>query len=247
MSASALRSPVGTVPQADELAVLPALQSLMPGLRRGQVVSVDGGGSLPLALAAGASSEGAWCAVVGMPECGVLAASDMGVDPGRLLLVDEPGGRWPEVVATLLGPVEVVLLRPRARPSVVEVRRLTAHARRHGAVLVVAGAWQGAYLRLRVASSLWTGLGDGHGHLRGRRVQVVAEGKGRPRAAWLWLPDPDGKVASAGLAAVEAGAEVVETGLDPGVEPSGGLPAEVAGGARPARWWPGVRTGPSSP
>jgi hypothetical protein len=229
MSAFALRTPVEGAPQADTLAVLPALQSLVPGLRRGQVVSVDGGGSLPLALTAGASAEGAWCAVVGMPECGVLAASDMGVDPGRLLLVDEPGGRWPEVVATLLGPVEVVLLRPPARPSVVEVRRLTAHARRHGAVLVVAGAWQGAYLRLRVASSLWTGLGDGHGHLRGRRVQVVAEGKGRPRAAWLWLPDSDGKVASAGLAAVEAGAEVVETGVEPGVEPDGELPAEVAG------------------
>jgi hypothetical protein len=225
MSASALRTPVEGALQADTLAVLPSLQSLVPWLRRGQVVSVDGGGSLPLALAAGASAEGAWCAVVGMPECGVLAASDMGVDPGRLLLVDEPGGRWPEVVATLLGPVEVVLLRPPAQPSVVEVRRLTAHARRHGAVLVVAGAWQGAYLRLRVASSLWTGLGDGHGHLRGRRVQVVAEGKGRPRAAWLWLPDPDGKVAFA----VEAGAEVVETGVEPGVEPDRELPAEVAG------------------
>jgi hypothetical protein len=60
-------------------------------------------------------------------------------------------------------------------------------------------------------------------------VQVVAEGKGRPRAAWLWLPDPDGKVASAGLAAVEAGAEVVETGVEPGVPPDGELPAEVAG------------------
>ncbi len=144
--------------------------------------------------------------------------------------MDEPGGRWPEVVATLLGPVEVVLLRPSARPSVVEVRRLTAHARRHGAVLVVAGAWQGAYLRLRVASSLWTGLGDGHGHLRGRRVQVVAEGKGRPRAAWLSASGSGRQSpASAGLAAVEAGAEVVETGVEPGVEPDGELPTEVAG------------------
>lgn len=185
------------------LPVLPSLRGLLPGLRRGQVVSVDHGGSLPLALAAGASAEGSWCAVVGMAECGVLAASQMGVDLGRLLLVDEPGERWPEVVATLLGAVEVVLLRPPVRPSSVDVRRLTAHVRRHGAVLVVAGGWDGAQLRLRVASSMWTGLGDGHGHLRGRRVQVVAEGKGRPETAWLWLPGPDGSVEAADLAVDE--------------------------------------------
>jgi len=205
--------------EADLLPVLPALRSLVPGLRRGQVVSVDGVGALSLALAAGRSAEGGWCAVVGMPECGVLAAAGMGVDPGRLLLVDEPGERWPEVVATLLGAVEVVLLRPPVRPSTVETRRLAAHARRYGAVLVVAGTWEDAHLRMRVASSLWTGLGDGYGHLRGRRVQVVVEGKGRPRAAWLWLPGPDGRVATADLAAVET--------VQPAV--MSGVPVEVAG------------------
>jgi hypothetical protein len=201
--------------------VLPPLRSLLPGLRRGQVVSVESAGTLSSALAAGVSAEGAWCAVVGMPEWGVLAAAGMGLDPERLLLVDEPGQRWPEVVATLLGAVEVVLLRPPVSPSAVVVRRLTAYARRHGAALVVTGQWEGAYLRLRVASSLWTGLDDGHGHLRGRRVQLVAEGKGPPRAAWLWLPGPDGRVSVADLAAVEVGdeggAEAVE------------FPVEVAG------------------
>jgi hypothetical protein len=192
------------VAEADLLPVLPALQSLMPGLRRGQVVSVDGGGALSSALAAGISAEDGWCAVVGMPEFGVLAAVGMGVKPGRLLQIDEPGERWPEVVATLLGPVDMVLLRPPVRPSAVQVRRLTAHARRQGGVLVVAGAWPGAYLRFRVASSLWTGLGDGHGHLRGRRAHVVVEGKGRPRDAWLWLPGPDGRVEAADLAPVVA-------------------------------------------
>lgn len=127
----------------------------------------------------------------------------MGVDPQRLLLVDEPGERWPEVVATMLGAVEMVLLRPPVSPSAVQVRRLTAHARRHGAVLVVAGPWEGAQVRLWVASSLWTGLSDGHGHLRGRRVQVVAEGKGPPQRSWLWLPGPDGTVGPADLVPVE--------------------------------------------
>ncbi|MGH8774003.1 MAG: hypothetical protein ACRDWI_02165 [Jiangellaceae bacterium] len=185
------------------LPVLPALRGLLPGLRRGQVVSIEGGGSLALAFAAGASAEGSWCAVVGMPDCGVLAAAGMGVDLARLLLIDEPGPRWAEVVATLVGSVEVVLLRPPVRPSSVEVRRLTAHARRHGGVLVVAGGWTGAPLRLRVVSSIWTGLGDGHGNLRGRRVRVVAEGKGRPETAWLWLPGPDGSVEAADVAVDE--------------------------------------------
>lgn len=189
--------------QPDLLPVLPALRGVLPGLRRGQVVSVDGLGALATALAAGVSADGGWCAAVGMPDLGVLAAVAMGMDPQRLLLVDEPGERWPEVVATMLGAVELVLLRPPVSPSAVQVRRLTAHARRHGAVLVVAGPWEGAQVRLRVASSLWTGLSDGHGHLRGRRVQVVAEGKGPPQRSWLWLPGPDGTVGPADLVPVE--------------------------------------------
>jgi hypothetical protein len=194
--------PTGIDP--DLLPVLPALRGVLPGLRRGQVVAVDGSGALATALAAGVSADGGWCAAVGMPDLGVLAAVAMGVDPQRLLLVDEPGERWPEVVATMLGAIELVLLRPPVSPSAVHVRRLTAHARRHGAVLVVTGPWDGAQVRLRVASSLWTGLSDGHGHLRGRRVQVVAEGKGPPRKAWLWLPGPDGTVGPADLVPVEA-------------------------------------------
>lgn len=190
--------------EAGLLPVLPALRGLLPGLRRGQVVSVDEVGALSTALVAGASEGGAWCAMVGLPECGVLAAAGSGMSLDRLMLVDEPGERWAEVVAILLGAVEVVVLRPPARPSVTEVRRLTAFARQHGAALVVTGAsWEGAQVRLRVASSVWTGLGDGHGHLRGRRVQVVAEGKGSPRAEWLWLPGPDGEITVAGLAAVD--------------------------------------------
>ncbi len=188
--------------EPDQLPVLPALRSVLSGLRRGQVVSVDGG-SLATTLAAGVSADGGWCAAVGMSDLGVLAAVAMGVDPQRLLLVDEPGERWPEVVAAMLGAVELVLLRPPVPPSAVQVRRLTAHARRHGAVLVTTGPWEGAQLRLRVASSLWTGLSDGHGHLRGRRVQVVVEGKGPPRRAWLWLPGPDGAIGPADLVPVE--------------------------------------------
>jgi hypothetical protein len=203
MTALLAPTPDAAVTEPDLLPVLPALQGVLPGLRRGQVVSVDGAGALITALAAGVSEGGGWCAAVGMPDLGVLAAVAMGVDPQRLLLVDEPGERWPEVVATMFGAVELVLLRPPGPPSAVQVRRLTAHARRHGAVLVVTGPWEGAQVRLEVVSSLWTGLSDGHGHLRGRRVQVVVEGKGPPRRAWLWLPGPDGAISPADLVPVE--------------------------------------------
>src|SRR4051812_28950180 len=115
-------------PGEDVVPVVPPLAGLFPdgGLRRGSVVSVPEAGSLPLALAAGASAAGGWCAAVGMPEVGVVAAAGMGVDLDRLLLVDEPGERWAEVAAALLDGVEMVLLRPPGRPSAGVVRRLTA-------------------------------------------------------------------------------------------------------------------------
>jgi len=183
------------------LPVLPALSGLLPGgLRRGCVIAVERPGLLCVTLAAGASAAGEWCAVVGMPQLGVRAAADVGVDVDRLLLVPDPGSRWPQVVAALLEGCELVLLRPPARPSAQVTRRLAAHARRSGGALVVAGGWEGANLWLRVTCSQWVGIGTGHGRLRGRRVQVIAGGRGsgaRPRVQWWWLPGPDGAVAVA--------------------------------------------------
>lgn len=192
--------------EAAHLPVLSPLRPVLPGLRRGQVVQVDGVGALAYALMAGASAAGSWCAVVGVPEFGVPSAAAMGCEPERLLLVDEPGERWVDAVAVLLEAVDVVLVRPPARPPSPVVRRLAAVARTSGSCLLVAGEWEGAMTRVRVASSLWTGLGAGHGHLRGRRVNVVAQGRGaaggRPRSVWVWLPGPDGSVSPAGLVSV---------------------------------------------
>ena len=180
------------------LPVLPALQELLPGgLRRGSVIATEHWGLLCLALAAGASAAGAWCAVVGLPHIGVAAAADAGLDPGRMLLIADPGTGWPQVVASLLDGCELVLLRPPDRPSAQLRRRLEATVRRFGGVLVVAGDWDGAQTRLVVAYQEWAGIGAGHGRLRGRRAQVVADGRGaaaQRRAQWLWLPGPDGSV-----------------------------------------------------
>src|ERR1700749_1116989 len=123
------------------LPVLPALRGLLPrgGLARGSVVAVAEFGLLCLALAGGASADGAWCGITGIPEAGVLAAAALGLDAGRTLLVPVPGPSWPQVVASLLDGCELVLLRPPARtPASAQVRqRLEATLRRGRGVLVV--------------------------------------------------------------------------------------------------------------
>jgi hypothetical protein len=189
-------------PRDRVLPVLPALRGLFPheGLQRGSVVAVPGGGLLSLAIAAGASAAGAWCAVVGQPELGVRAAAGVGVDPARMLLVGAPGERWPQVTAALLDGCELVLICPPAQPAPHVKRHVEATLRRAGGVLVVTGDWAGAQARLWVDAQQWAGMGQGHGRLMRRRVHVLASGRGaatRPAHRWLWLPGPDGGVATA--------------------------------------------------
>ena len=189
------------VPDGGRLPVLPALRGLLPGgLQRGTVVAAGHWSLLCLAVAAGASAAGAWCAAVGLPQLGVAAAAGIGLDPGRMLLIPDPSAGWPQVVASLLDGCEIVLVHPPGRPSAQVRTRLAATLRRCGGVLVVAGGWDGAQVRLHVTRHEWAGIGDGHGRLRARRVQVTADGRGvaaRSRAQWLWLPGPDGSMSIA--------------------------------------------------
>jgi len=200
-------APVPGPPETGLLPVMPALRDLMPrgGLTRGSVVTVPEFGLLSLALAAGASADaasadGAWCAVAGIPEAGLVAAVGLGLDLDRTLLVPDQGSAWPQVVASLLDGCEVVLLRPPSRASAQVRQRLEATLRRARGVLLVAGDWPGAQVRLRVAAQGWTGLGNGHGRLRACCAEVIADGRGeaaRARSRWLWLPAEDGTVAVA--------------------------------------------------
>ncbi|MGH9172497.1 MAG: hypothetical protein ACRD0Z_16780 [Acidimicrobiales bacterium] len=181
-----------------------ALQEILPGrgLQRGTTVLIEPGaasGSTTLALEmlAGVSVGGYWCAVAGAPELGLVAASERGIDLGRLLLVPSLGAadRWPQVVATLFDAVDVVLFvpPPAVRPS--DARRLSARSKERGSVLVVLDrkkSWSGpSDLRCTVTRSEWAGLSKGYGLLRERGYEVEVSGRGaaaRPLRAPLRLP-----------------------------------------------------------
>jgi hypothetical protein len=151
----------------------------------------------------------------------------MGAEPGRLMLVPEPGPGWPQVVASMLEACEVVVVQPPDPPSAQARRRLEGVLRRGGGVLIAAGAWDGAPVRLRVTQRSWAGIGDGHGRLRACRAEVLAEGRGaaaRPRRQWLWLPGPDGTVTVDETAAARPAVPTWATG---GLDPLAG--ADLAG------------------
>ncbi|BEL09040.1 hypothetical protein Q0Z83_072310 [Actinoplanes sichuanensis] len=159
------------------------------GLRAG--ISAGGGTSLLLALLSAASRSGAWCAVVGMPALGAVAAAESGIVLERLALVPEPGPDWPTVVAALIDGVDVVVVAVPGPVSAGIAGRLAARARQRGSLLVPFGDWAGADVHLRVGEGHWDGLGFGRGRLRRREVTVVAQGRGaaaRPRQITMWMP-----------------------------------------------------------
>lgn len=216
--ASDLTDDVAGLGQDRFLPVLPELRELLPGrgLRRGSTIAIGAGGqpagsgarrmsmagatSLMLALLAGASRAGSWCAVIGMPSLGLVAADEVGIALDRLALVPTPGPEWHTVAAALLDGFDVVVVAP-AGPVAPAVRlQLAARARQRGSVLIPfclpAGRarptnWEGADVTLSPAGAVWSGLGQGHGRLRSRELTVASGGRGaagRPRRATMWLP-----------------------------------------------------------
>ena len=144
-----------------------------------------------LALLAVASSSGSWCAVVGVPALGALAAAESGIALERLALVPNPGPEWPTVVAALIDGVDVVVIAVPGQVSASIASRLVARARQRGCVLVPYGRWDGADVTLQVMQGRWEGLGAGHGRLRRRKVTVIARGRGaaaRPKEITMWMP-----------------------------------------------------------
>jgi hypothetical protein len=182
--------------------VVEPLGPLLPGggLRRGSVVAVHGSMALLLALLAAATAQGAWAAVVGVDDLGVLAAAEVGVVVQRLALVPRPGPDPAPVAAALLDGVGLVALAGADRMPSGARRSLAARARQRGAVLLPLGRWPGADVELECRAEAWHGAEAGHGRLRSREVVVRAVGRGaaaRPSIARLLLPGPGGSVTQA--------------------------------------------------
>ena len=170
-------------------AVLPVPSSLagvLPaGLPRGAVATLAGARSLMLSIVAAATAAGANAAIVGQPDLGLLAASEMGADLSRLATIPDPGNDPVEVAAVLMDGMDLVVLGLGGRcvpPS--RARVLVARARHRGCVLLVFGGdWQGTALRLeaRVSGYETTGCAGipGFGRIGSVRIEVRAAGRTR--------------------------------------------------------------------
>lgn len=178
---SAVESRMGADRKATEGPALSLDDSLLPllpqGLRKGQVISVEGSASLALAIVARASREGAWTAMVGMPHVGVLAAARRGIDLARVALIPYPGVQAPATLGVCIDDMDVVMVGRGLAMSDADRRRLAARARERGCVVVASGPWPGAHVHLTVETSRWEGLGAGEGRLRERHVTVAVAGR----------------------------------------------------------------------
>ena len=189
--------PVSSLPVAGAgtFPVPAPLAAVLPrsGLARGSVVSLQGQGASSLLFALLSGPPAPWSALVGMPDIGMLAASEFGVDLDRVVLVPEPGPDVLQVLSILVDGVDMVAvtLPPRARPGPGRLRVITGRLRQRGAVLLSVGPWPGADLVLTSRWQGWAGLGQGHGRLRERELVVDVSGRGaaagRTRQAVLLL------------------------------------------------------------
>lgn len=193
-------------------AVLPVpgpLERLVPdgGLVRGSIVTVGGVGatSLTLQLVAAASQGGSWVVVVGVDELAPAAVLEAGLDGDRVAFIDPGGsGRQADVVAALIGAVDVIVIDARMHLRPAESRRLASRLRERGSILFALSPGTRVDtslptdLSFTVGEARWEGLGCGHGHLRSRRVRVEVGGRGRASRTSrleLALPAPDARVA----------------------------------------------------
>ncbi|MFV0427635.1 MAG: hypothetical protein ACK5KU_11475 [Beutenbergiaceae bacterium] len=159
------------------LPVPSGMAALFPdgGLRRGSAVHVRGSTSVLLILAAAACGEGdTWCAVLSMPDVGLVAAAEAGLDLRRTVVVPQPGPDAPAVLGALIDGFDVVLVGDCPALSAADYRAATTRLRTREAVLLSSAPWIGAHTVLQVSQHSWAGLGAGSGVLTGAQAMVTA-------------------------------------------------------------------------
>ncbi len=204
------------------------LDPLFPsgGLQLGWSIGVTGHGGWSLAMAligtslggeagvssdvasstAGTSGDGdGWVACVGLEDFGLVAADEVGLRLGRVLMVESPGREHlATVIAALIEAVDVVCLGPTPSIGIRDARRLMARAREQNAVLFHLDggrSWpQPLDVNLSVEVGSWSGIGQGHGRLLTRSMSVTATGRrsmAKPRHVEILLPGVNGGVEAA--------------------------------------------------
>jgi hypothetical protein len=206
-----------TLARQRTLPVVGPLAALFPdgALVRGRAVACRGvaATSLALALAAEATTAGAWLAVVDVPWLGVEAAAELGIPLERVVRVD-PGPStgsvaavWADLVAAVLDGFELVVTRIPRHLTAAVARRVQSRLQAREGVLLAVGGGSGpgasagpmpVELTVEATAPRWEGVEQGWGHLHGRRVTVVSSGRRvpRPRQVDVWLPGPGGGVAA---------------------------------------------------
>jgi len=155
--------------------VCQALEGLFPdgGLRRGSIYHYGFSSSLLWTLVAEATRQGVWCALIGLPNLGVAAADDMGVDVDRLVFVPSPGNQWISVVGALADVVGIVAVGATPAPSERTLSTLAGRLRERETTLLVGAVWPRVEARIDVTAHQWHGLGRGHGLLHEHRVSLA--------------------------------------------------------------------------
>lgn len=153
------------------------------GLARGTVVGISGANSVLIGLLASVTASGGHAAVIGMPNLGLLAASEQGADLSKIGLISDPKGSAVEVAAILLDGLDLIILGlsgATVTPS--RARAVVARARSKGSVLVVTqGHWDGPDLRIESRVAGYSGLTAGRGRVTSVQLDVAAVGKGFQR------------------------------------------------------------------
>lgn len=221
------------------------LSPLFPrqSLRAGSSVAVAGTAttSLLLSLAVAAAGEDAWCAIAGMPDLGLRAALDAGLDPQRLTLAPAQGDHQTQVLSALVDGVGVLVIGPDLDLAPALWRSLLGRARGADTLVLAANPPGRADLTLDSSTRSWAGLGRGSGRLRRRTLTVSSSGRGiaGQRQIDVLLPQVHGAIAAmprtrvdVGVltgAALEASSAAVPATLSPGASRLSLVPERRAG------------------
>ncbi|WP_159850877.1 hypothetical protein [Nocardia sp. CY41] len=161
------------------------------GLPRGGVVACTGRSTPLLGLLAAVTAAGGWVAVIGQPQLGLLAFTEMNGDLTRLAHIPDLKGEDPlTIAAVLLDGVDVVVLDVAGGAPPSRMRAVLARLRSHEGVLVVTGpGWARPDLEIQCELTGYDGMGRGRGRLRAMTfdIQVNSRAMRRPRTTRVQL------------------------------------------------------------